>query len=534
MANEEIKYTLTLQDFLTAGLQTAHKAAEGLETAMGGVNKVLSIVGLSTGPLEIVEFLKGTVEAYDKSAKASFELEAALRATGHAANVNKEALDAQALSLMNNSLYSEEAITKSQTLLTSFTNVKDKIYMDAIPAIADMAQATGGDLTAATKKVGEALNDPIKGIKELTNSQVSFTQKQQDMITHLAKTGHTAEAQALILDRLKSSYSGTAKEAAESGTGGFTVLAHQFDHVKERIGELVTNGFQLLYPAFQTVIKFAEGAVTVIENVVHWFKEHDKFSRALAIGIGVATGALLLYQIGTEAAAAITFVYNGYLWYQAAYTTAAAAAEGELTIAQWALNVALTANPIGVIVVAIGAFIAAIVYAYEKVSWFHAGIWAIWATLKEFASIVKDVFTGLYHQIHGILTFNKDEFTQGLTQQTSAIMDAGKRLGTAFKKGYEDGMADFNAGNKAGAVAKKEETKDGPKPVADNATKEDTSPKKATGTKSITINISINKLIETFKINTTNLVDGTDKVREMVANTIISAVNDSEIIGAGF
>jgi hypothetical protein len=55
------------------------------------------------------------------------------------------------------------------------------------------------------------------------------------------------------------------------------------------------------------------------------------------------------------------------------------------------------------------------------------------------------------------------------------------------------------------------------------------SPKKAGGTKSVTINISINKLIETFKINTNNISESTGKIRELVANTLLASVNDASI-----
>lgn len=45
---------------------------------------------------------------------------------------------------------------------------------------------------------------------------------------------------------------------------------------------------------------------------------------------------------------------------------ASAAVTGVVTAAQWLLNAALTANPIGLIVVAIAAFVAALVLAYNN------------------------------------------------------------------------------------------------------------------------------------------------------------------------
>ncbi|MFF4823138.1 phage tail tape measure protein [Streptomyces sp. NPDC001312] len=50
---------------------------------------------------------------------------------------------------------------------------------------------------------------------------------------------------------------------------------------------------------------------------------------------------------------------------------AAAVAEGVLTAAQWLLNIAMNANPLGLIILGIAALIAGIVLAYNKIGWFR-------------------------------------------------------------------------------------------------------------------------------------------------------------------
>ncbi|MFD4968966.1 phage tail tape measure protein [Streptomyces sp. NPDC058424] len=50
---------------------------------------------------------------------------------------------------------------------------------------------------------------------------------------------------------------------------------------------------------------------------------------------------------------------------------AAAVAEGVLTAAQWLLNIAMDANPLGLIILGIAALIAGIVLAYNKIGWFR-------------------------------------------------------------------------------------------------------------------------------------------------------------------
>ncbi|QIM22887.1 hypothetical protein G7075_20050 [Phycicoccus sp. HDW14] len=51
---------------------------------------------------------------------------------------------------------------------------------------------------------------------------------------------------------------------------------------------------------------------------------------------------------------------------------AGAAATGIVTAAQWLWNAALTANPIGIVVVAIAALVAAIVLAWKNSETFRA------------------------------------------------------------------------------------------------------------------------------------------------------------------
>lgn len=78
---------------------------------------------------------------------------------------------------------------------------------------------------------------------------------------------------------------------------------------------------------------------------------------------------------------------------------AAAAASGVWTGAQWLLNVALNANPIGLIVLAIMALIAIVVLIATKTTWFQT-IWRVaWSGVKAAALAVWDWLRSLPDKI---------------------------------------------------------------------------------------------------------------------------------------
>jgi hypothetical protein len=73
------------------------------------------------------------------------------------------------------------------------------------------------------------------------------------------------------------------------------------------------------------------------------------------------------------------------------------------TVAQWALNVALDANPIGLVILAIAALVGAIVWVATETTWFQATWEAVWSFLKGvghwFANDFVGFFVDAYHWI---------------------------------------------------------------------------------------------------------------------------------------
>lgn len=98
---------------------------------------------------------------------------------------------------------------------------------------------------------------------------------------------------------------------------------------------------------------------------------------------------------------------------------ASATATGIWTAAQWLLNIALTANPIGIIIMAIVALIAIIVIIATKTTWF-GDIWkVVWG-------FIKDVALGFWEWLSNAAGKTWDFIVRGVTGVKDMIVGAFK------------------------------------------------------------------------------------------------------------
>lgn len=102
-----------------------------------------------------------------------------------------------------------------------------------------------------------------------------------------------------------------------------------------------------------------------------------------------------------------------------------------LTTAQLLLNAAMTANPVGAIIVGITVLIGVVMLLWNKFAGFRAFIKTMWDTLKAFGNIIKDYIvdriTGLLRGISGlgeaIALLFRGEFSQAWEKGKQAADD---------------------------------------------------------------------------------------------------------------
>lgn len=97
----------------------------------------------------------------------------------------------------------------------------------------------------------------------------------------------------------------------------------------------------------------------------------------------------------------------------------AAAVTGVMTAAQTALNAVMSANPVALVVLALGALVAGFIAAYKNCEGFREGVDTAWSAVKEFASIlwkglvkafqaVADVLQPVWNKLKALFHIEED------------------------------------------------------------------------------------------------------------------------------
>lgn len=515
-----LDYLINIKDGNFGGVSKAKTEVNGLDNAvdkvgknMGGLGNIArNVGGVIAGALAIGGLINiGTesLAAYQAGfVKASAQVNQAIISTNGAAGRSLEQMRNQANAIESTSLFDDADILTGQSLLLTFTNIKGKVFDEAIPAIADMAQRMAGDgpadLKGAAIQVGKALNDPIRGITALSRVGVSFTEVQKKQIEGMVKAGNTAGAQALILKELNTEFGGSAT-AARNALGPQGDYKYLIGETKEALGALISDGLSAVLPYMNSFLISLKGSL-------EWMGKNKDMLKDVAIGIGIAASGYLLYQ--------------GYLF-------ATQVPLALVTAGQWALNVAMNANPIGLIVTGLGLLAGGLYIAYKRSETFRAGLSGIIAVGK----IIGDVFIGVGKTILGALTFDKTLFMEGVTQTIKTAQDiASGGIGKAFNNAYDASLTESRKkasekekGSALDALTGKSKGFAGA--TGGSAAGGGASATTVSSNRQVrNVQVTINKLVETLTVQTTNLTGvGTADIKRMITEVLVGAVHDSEL-----
>lgn len=226
---------------------------------------------------------------------------------------------------------------------------------------------------AAAKSLGTAYRDAHGKLLPMGQILPSIAQQFSTMPNGPEKTALAmrlfGRAGVSMLPFLSKGAKGIKELQEQSDALGTTLSGDDLDAVKENTkakrtwGEAV-KGLQVsigreLYPALTVVTKFLSGSVVpVIRTVVTWIKEHKD---AVGLVVGVIGAAIAAFKV----------------W----------------SIAMAVFNAVAAANPVGLIVIAIAALVAGIIYAWNNFEGFRNVVTSVWEAIRAAVSTVVDWFT---------------------------------------------------------------------------------------------------------------------------------------------
>jgi len=338
----------SLSDFGSTAQKEGSKAARALRSTGTEVSSVSNHLGsmqrIATAALTtLVGFvgIRGISNEWSEIRRESellernlFRQQQLIETTGRTAERSAQQMLEQSRALALGTLQSTEGVMQAQQTLMTFRNIRGEVFDQAIEGALDLASAMGTDLNSTILQVAKALEDPVTGMTALTRSGTVFTAAQRDMVRGMVETNRTADAQAFILSELAAQYGGVAKAEAAGLAGAQDTIGQAMQEARLEIGEYLQVGKRLS--------AFYNNTATTI------FQFND------ALGSGDLDGHIRLM---TTTAAAVGAAAGAYATYRAILVSA--------TVAQWAFNTAVRANPLGIAITLLGAAAGAM-FAYRE------------------------------------------------------------------------------------------------------------------------------------------------------------------------
>ena len=216
-----------------AGKRMGKGVKGGLGAVAAGAGKLLAPIGAALAAVEIKGFFDDAIGEAREAEKVGKTTEAIIKATGGAAKISADQMGDLAESISNKTGMDDEAIQSGANLLLTFKNVRNEvgaganIFDRATAAAVDLSAAGFGSVDGASKMLGKALNDPIKGISALGRAGVTFSEDQKKAIKQMVATGDVLGAQKMIMKEVESQVGGvaaanaTAAEKMEVAWGNF-------------------------------------------------------------------------------------------------------------------------------------------------------------------------------------------------------------------------------------------------------------------------------------------------------------------------
>lgn len=385
-------------EFSNIGGPVGQSMGQGM---MGSLKSLAGPMAAIVGGVAIGNFTKDIVGAAQAEVEQNARINQIASSMGlfgkNAGEVSQRLIDLAQAQALNKGL-DEDAIKNTQAKLLTFKELAATagdmggMFDRATMAAMDLAAAGFGSAEGNAVALGKALNDPIQGMASLGRMGVQFTDEQKAMIEAMVGAGDMAGAQALMMKELETQVGGTAEATATNADK----MSQSFANFQETLGLLVL-------PAVEELAR-------VGADLMNWMADNPIVVQALAIALGILATAFI-----------------------------------GVTIATWAMNTALLANPITWIILGIMALIGAIILLamnWDSVVKWISTVWAgfmNWITpgIKAIGDVFSAVFNGIGQVISGVfngIVFVIKTYINSIINLVNGVIGALNGVGSFISK----------------------------------------------------------------------------------------------------
>ena len=354
-------------------------------------NPISLVVGafgaLRAGIGKLNEFAAQSRELYNAQAEAETKLAAVMRNTMGARTSEINSIKALASEQQRLGVIGDEVQLAGAQELGTYLTKADNLKK-LMPVMNDMVaqqyglNATQEQATSIATMMGKVMDGQVGA---LSRYGYKFDEAQEKIL----KFGTEEQRAATLADVVSTSVGGVNAALAQTPEGALKQYENNLGDLQERFGGLFTaiaaawlpvrnaimSGWERVVSVFERNKDRITAAVTAVANVI------GAAIRGVFTALGWIKNAFAFIYEWREVIYGVIGAFallNAKLIATTAVTAALAVKNAVLTAAQWLLNVAMSANPIGIIIVAIGALIGAIIALCRR----YEGWTSVWNAVK--------------------------------------------------------------------------------------------------------------------------------------------------------
>ena len=350
MADNTVEYKIKLT---SAGTESVDKLKQvlgeiggSIESITNGSDKlkvsllnfnqaVIAIQNVASALGQVSSAISGMTQFYAAQVEAETKLQTVMRNTMNASDAEVQSIKDLCSAQQELGVIGDEVQLAGVQELATYASKKSSLET-LIPVMNDMiAQQYGFNATQESAvNIATMMGKVFAGqTSALSRYGYTFSEAQEQIL----KFGTEEEKAATLAEVVRQSVGGVNEELAKTDAGHMVQLRNAIDDIKVQVG-------QMLIPFESFLTQAAEMGMA-------------------ASGIIQLAQAINATGIATKA------------W----------------TAAQWLLNAALDANPIGIIVMALGALAGALIYAYNHSEDFRRIVNLLWEAFKDFTMLLSGI-----------------------------------------------------------------------------------------------------------------------------------------------